>query len=633
MDDVPASERVPIERDLARELLSTRSPRHAEALLARAAGRFDADTLLRELDDLKARLTAEGRPAEAALAEFHRGTVESLHAFLTHAPATFAAMARQSDGPWRSDYRDPIDDRRDRLERESRELSEYGALDVALSVLRRADRIPPSSPDAVPRIAGLRMHLAGRLRSAGRPKEALDLLDRVAFGPGTGIEPGNDGLTEQLRTRLQQLRGLLCDDCGAYEQARFAFGQAIEAARACGDLEAEYQAYSALAASYQKAGLTRDGVREFRRALSHVEANGGRLVGALNNLGGAYRDAGEPRAARSCYEQALRLLEEEGGEGLSSVYALLGIGDLASDEGDEDGAAEAYFQALLKSMSADPQVMEEGMSLVVSRVEHVGAPGDLLLTTADAFREGRPGAFRSWTSRLTFGLAHAHRHEQAGRHADAVTVLRELIAQGLPQPPSVEMRLVATQRLARTLMRWTDHGPARQEAFDVLWEARGRLVSALSQNGTAQDRPARAAHHHGVYELLLELLLDHGGELSPPGAESPLELAFDLHEEYKAWTGGAGRESPVPAGFRALRGYLRNHPDSAACAYVSYFCGRECVTAFAYVPGTDRLTAVRTPLAEKTLREAAERLRRTFDGDLKDLAATVLRLWNGPPQQ
>ncbi|MFI6583123.1 CHAT domain-containing protein [Embleya sp. NPDC050493] len=605
------------ERDLARALLSAMSVRHAEGLLTRAAGRFDPDVLLRELDSLCVGLKAAGRPEEAALAEFHKGTVEGLHAALTYAFERITTMARRGDGPRPSGYREPSADPREQLERESRELSELGALDAALAVLRRADAMPPSGPDAVPRIAALRMHLAGALRSAGRAQEALALLDKVAFGPGTAIASGDDALVMQLQTNRHFLRGLLCDDNAAYEQARFSFGQAIEAARACGDSEAEYQARTALAASYQKAGLIRQSVREARRALSHVEVNGGRLVGALNNLGHAYGGAGEPKAARSCYERALRLLEEEGSEGLSAVHALIGIGDLACDAGNEHEAAEAYFQALVKSMSAVTYVMEEGMSLVVTRAERMGAAGDLLLTTADAFRDTRPDLFASGTSRLLFGLAHASRHEQAGRHADAVAILRELTAQGSQQSPSVQMGLLATERLARTLMRWTEHATARQDAFDGLWEARERLVRVPSERRSTQDWPARVALHRGVYESLLDLLLDHGDELRLPAgtAESPLELAFDVHEEYKTWTGGTGRESPVPARFHALRGYLRNHPDAAECAFVSYFCGHQVVTIFTYVPATDRLTAVRTPLTEQTLRRAAERLRRAFDGD------------------
>ncbi|MFI6494528.1 CHAT domain-containing protein [Streptomyces sp. NPDC050564] len=603
------------EHDLAQALLSTSSPRQAEALLARAAGQFDPDALLRELDGLRARLTAEGRPAEAALADLHRGTVDGLRSYLTYVSETYGRRPGQSGGGRPMGYRDPVDDRRDLLERKATELNDRGALSAALAVLRQADKVPPSSPEAVPRSAGVRMHVAARLRSAGRAREALALLDTVPFGPETGGALAGDALTEQLRTRFQRLRGLLCDDNGAYEQARVSFGQAIEAAVACGDLEARYQAQTGLAASYLKAGLTREGVRESRRTLSFAEANGGRLVGALNNLGGAYREAGETKAARSCYERALRLLEEEGSEGLSMVYALLGVGDLAWDQGNEKEAGEAYFQALRRSMSPLADVMEEGMSLVVSQAEHMGAEGDLLLTTADVFRHTSPDVFATWRSRLTFGLAHANRHEQAGRRGDAVTELRELHEQDWLQPPDVQMRALVTVRLARALMRWNEHAPARQEAFDVLWETRGRLARTPAENGSAQDRPALVTLHHGVYELLLELLLDHGDELRLPGAESALELAFDLHEEYKTWTGGTGRESSLPVGFRALRGYLQSHPDAADCAFLSYFCGDDGLTAFAYVPETDRLTAVRTSLTEKTLRQAAERLRRTFDGD------------------
>lgn len=603
------------ERALAQALISVATDQQAEGLLTRQAGRFDPEALLYELEVLRDWLITEGRPAEAALADFHRETVEGLRGFLTQAAGMYSRMEREGGRSWPLGYPEPVEDPRLLLEREATQLTERGELDAALSVLRRAGAVPPLSAEEVPRLAGLRMHLAEELRSAGRSREALALVDTVDFGPRAGGSLAGEAVTGQLRSRFHRLRGLLCDDNGAYEQARKSFGQAIEAARSVGDLEAQYQAHTDLAASYLKAGRAREGVREFRRVLSFVEANGGRLIGVLNNLGLAYQQAGETKAARSCYQRALQLLEAEESEGMSMVNALVGFGDLAREMGDKEEAGEAYFHALLKSMGPTKSVLAEGMSLVVSRTEDMGAEGDMLLSTAQVFLDTLPVTSHTWHSQLIFRLAQAGRHQRAGRHADAVADLREMHAQAERQVPDLQMRLMVTERLARTLTQWTERTRARQEAFDVLWEARGRLARASSGNESAQNWPALVAQHHRVYELLIEVLLDNGDALRLPDSQSPLELAFDLHEEYKTWTASTIPEPDQPVGFHALRDYLRAHPDAADCAFLSYFCGSEGVTTFAYIPGADRLIARRSPLTEKALRQAAERLRRTFDGD------------------
>ncbi|MDT7802105.1 MAG: hypothetical protein QOI78_5538 [Actinomycetota bacterium] len=587
------------ERVLAQELLSTSTLQEARGLLARHAGRCRPDVLLRELDALRARLTAAGRPAEAALAEFHRRTVQDLQGFLAGA-SDHAGRLRQHGRTWPLGYPEPVDEPRALLEQDATRLMQRGDLDGAMAVLRRAGAIAPR-PEEVPRLAGLRMTLAHELRSRGRSGEALAVLDTVDFGPRSGGALAGDAVTDQLRTRFQRLRGLLCDDNGAYEEARNAFQQAVDAAQAHGDLESQYHAHTDLAASYLKAGRTREGVREFRRVLAFVEAKGGRLIGVLNNLGAAYAQAGDADAARSCYQRSLRLSADEGGEGLSVVNALLGVGDLAWDAGNVTEAGELYFQALLKSMSRDTRVVAEGMALVVSRAEKMGADGEALLATAETFKASLPGTFTGWHTQLTFRLAQARRRERAGQPEQAIADLRELHAEAVRQSADVQLRLLVTEHLAETLLR----RPRPQEAFDVLWDARAGLLRARS---AGQDTPALVALHHRIYESLITLLLDGGLRLP----ESAPRLAFDLHEEYKTWTGATGAD---PATFAAVRDCLRTHPDAPTCAYLSYFCGTRGLIAFAYVPRHDRLGFARSPVTTRTLRQAAERLRRTFDGD------------------
>jgi tetratricopeptide (TPR) repeat protein len=602
------------ERALAESLLAAETVQRADGLLTAAAGRYDPDALGRELARLREELTAQGRPAEAAVAEFHRETVERSRSFLGYAGRLRTRAESPEGRDWPLGFPEPAVTPRQSLEQEASRLLGRGELDAALAVLRQAEQVPAADPEDIVGFAGLRMHLAGELRGVGRAREALALLDTVGFGPRDGGTLAGDAVTEQLRSRFHRLRGLLCDDNGAYEDAGYSFGQAVRAARSCGDLEAQYQAHTDLAASCLKAGRPREGIREFRRVLSFVEARGGRTVGVLNNLGAAYADAGETEAARSCYRRALTLLEEEGGEGMSMVNALLGMGDLAAAEGDEEEAAETYHQALLKSISPVKGVLHQGMPLVASRLDGLGAAGDQLITMAEVLLDELGVTFDTWAGQSLFRLARAGRELRAGRYAEAVADLGALSELAERQAPDVQLRIMVTERLADALARWAAERPeARQEAFAVLWQARERLLRSTADS--LPDRPALVALHHSVYERLIELLVDHGPALRTPTGGSPLELAFDLHEEYKTWTGGRGREPVTPARFAALRDWLRAHPDAADCAYLSYFCGRTTLTAFVHIPQTGQLTAVRTPLSLDTLRQAAERLRRTFDGD------------------
>ncbi|MFL4910421.1 CHAT domain-containing protein [Streptomyces sp. MMS24-I2-30] len=602
-------------RGLAEDLMATDSVERAEGLLTQGAGHFDPHALLGELTRVREELLSRGRPAEAAVADFHHGTVERLRLSLT-GPRNVRNHIVES-GVWDSapDFLRSFDTVRQASEREALTRLRRGDLDTALVLLHNAAMIPPFAPEERVRSAGLRLHLAGELRDAGRAVEALALLNAETLGPDTGGPLAGDSRTQLLRSRYHFLRGLLCDDCGAYEQARYSFREAMDAASSGGDREGKYQAHSALAFSYLKAGRAREGVREFRRVLANTEANGGRLPPVLNNLGSAYRDAGEIRAARSCFTRARELAEEEGAQGISMATALLGIGDLARDEGNEEEAGEAYFQAMMKCLSPAGGVLELTLAAVVTRFKDMGELGDLLMETAELLHSARGGTFDSWEARAMFRTAQASRNQRAGRHAEAVASLRALHTSATRQPSGTQIQIVTTGYLARALTRWGAERPeALQEAFDVLWEARGRLLTILS-DGAVQDRPALVALHHSVYEHLIELLVDHGSAVRPPTSEPTLELAFDLHEEYKTWTSGAGRQPITPARFAALRNWLRAHHDAADCAFVSYFCGSGDMTAFSYVPQTDRLTAVRTPLDLDVLRQAAERLRRTFDGD------------------
>ncbi|MCX5327874.1 CHAT domain-containing protein [Streptomyces sp. NBC_00140] len=599
------------------------SAQGAERLLLERAGRFDLELLLRELDHLREDLVAQGRPAEAELAEFHHALVE-----LSRPTVETAGLLHEERGSGREDpdrplgYPDSAEEYgpRQQVEREAAVLLERGEVDGALAALQRADEIPVAQPEEEVSSAAIRLRLAGKLRTKGRSREALAVLRTATFDPATGGFLAGDAVTEQLRSHFQQLRGLLCKDNGAYEEAERAYQESMDAARSACDSEQEYQAKGSLAALYITAGRPRDAVREFRRVHAFVVSHGGRTAPVLNNLGLAYHSAGDTQAAHDCYVQALALLQQEGDESMSTVIALLGIGDMSSAGGDESEAAAAYYLALQVAQGPVQGVLEEAMPQLVSRFVRMGTLGERLLSEALKIMQQRGGTARTWTHHILYRRALAKRKLRRGQYAEAVAYLSQLEERTARHGSNLEMRLLTTQDLADALSAWAaaERPQAYQDAFDALWKTRHGLVESLwaaESNGILRDHPAMMEAHRGIYARLIRLLVDHPNALHTPTDQSALELAFDLHEEFKAWGGPAGREPVTPARFSALRDWLRTHSDADVCAFMSYFCGPDALTVFTYVPRTDHLAAIRTPLTQALLSKVADRLRSTFDGD------------------
>ncbi|MEV7444571.1 CHAT domain-containing protein [Streptomyces sp. NPDC091204] len=594
-----------------------------ERLLLERVGEFDLELLLQELDHLREDLVAQGRPAEAKLAEFHHASVE-----LSRPIVETTGLLREERGSGRDDPDRPLGypdsaegySPRQQVEREAAILLERGEVDGALAALQRADKVPVAQPEEEVASAAIRLRLARKLRVLGRSREALAVLHTAAFDPATGGFLAGDAVTEQLRAHFQQMRGLLCKDNGAYEEAERAYRESMKAARSASDPEQQLQAQSDLASLYLTAGRPRDAVREFRRVHAFVVSHGGRTAPVLNNLGLAYRSVGETQAAHDCYAQALALLHQEGDEGMSTVTALLGLGDISSAEGDESEAAAAYYLALKVAQGPVQGVLEEAMPDLVTRFVHMGTLGERLFSEALKIMQQRGETGRTWTHHILYRRALAKLKLRRGQYAEAAAYLSQLAERAAQYGSNLETRLLATQDLADALSAWAaaERPQAYQEAFDALWKTRHGLVESLraaESNGILRDRPAVMEAHRGIYERLLRLLVDHASELHTPTDQSAVELAFDLHEEFKAWGGPMGREPVTPARFSALRDWLRVHSDADVCAYMSYFCGSDAVTIFTYVPRTGHLAATRTPLTRALLTKVADRLRSTFDGD------------------
>ncbi|MFC6083691.1 CHAT domain-containing tetratricopeptide repeat protein [Sphaerisporangium aureirubrum] len=604
-----------IERKLVLEIMSAWSIQYVEDLVAKNASRVDLDLLVQELMSLEQGLRVEGRVAEAAVAKFH---IEFIGEFR---PLLAADQSAKSAG--RDAYSSTVDAKsRLSMELEAAELSERGELDTALAVLQRADDIPVPEPEAIPRVAWLRMRIAHELREARRCREALTVLDGAQFYGGSGGRIALMAHVTRLRIHFHRLRGLILDDIGAYDQARASFGVALDAARANRDREAECQSYTDLAASYGKSGRGREELREFRRVLSIVEAMGSRrgMVSALNNLGNAYESLGDDSAASSCFRRALELMEELGAMGISAVIAQIGLGHIEQRNGRDAEAFECYQQAMIQLLATSEDDIPKGLIMLLPLIQDLDEGSQGLLEMVKIYREALGSKYDGdWNLRMAFVIAQAKELQKDNHFEEAIRILWELMREVEQNVSDVHLKMMVTTKLVNTLLAWTGYPEAMQDAFEILWNARCHLVNNFMDGSIygaeLVDIPAQMQQHRIIYDKLIELLVDHGPVLRLPDPSSHLELAFNLHEEYKTQTGGASIGPRTPATFHELRDYLRAHPDAARCAYLSYYCGFSETTAFIYIPETDQLAAVRTPLSERALKEASERLRRTFDGD------------------
>ncbi|MBO8196157.1 CHAT domain-containing protein [Streptomyces oryzae] len=605
------------ERRVAALLMQADSLSRAEYVLFTHAPGIDLAELVREMQAGRHAFERDGQAMAAALVDFHMSLVEEIAPALREADRRRGA---ESAGSW------------ERVEREARGLLAQGHLDAALELVRSSGAALPPDSYATGRMLGMEWQIAEAMGAAGRHREALRILDGLDQEVGTSddvIQPG-------LRLRLHRMRGGLYQAEGEYGRACSEYRAALDAASSIGEIGDELQIRAELADAHSAAGRSRLAVRECRRILTRAEAVGAgpepRAL-ALNLLGNAYRRAGDAAAARRSFRGALELAADAGVDDprvLRAAESWVGLGDLLVDEDDHAGAAEAYFQGLLKSMTVNREATAHGMRLVVSRMERLRAPeAALLLRTAGVFRDSFPADDRYWGHHLPFRLAEAEASAASGDPVGAAAALRGLREEALGRRADLATLLRLETRLARTLRAAgrSRSGTCadRQAAFDLLWARRCDLRRTVAgRAGEArEDLGALVARHQECYGLLIDMLLDDAEGLALPEGDGAVELAFDLHEEYRAWVEGASAPAGVPgtpATLCQLRACLAADPDARRCAFVSYFFYGEsgdqgsCVI-FVVHADTGRLTAFRTAVGQREVQRAAGRLRQAFDGD------------------
>ncbi|MFI8263776.1 CHAT domain-containing protein [Streptomyces sp. NPDC085665] len=669
------------ERAVADRILAAETPPAVEAALLESYAEepYDIDALITELGSRGQRLTESGRPAEAALVAALTGEVEECRALLEQmADARARIEAGHTRRTWPTGVRPPQHMKRTVLEQDLADLVERGDLDLALRAAHRAREVPIVAPVEQVAVIGARSSLAGRLRAAGRHREALGLLEDLELPPS--VVEGSVPL-QIVATRFHLLRGLLHEDAGDHRLGRRDYRTALDHAVSAGVGSWRFRAWTCLAASFGKAGRHRQAVTEYRRIVEFTRTLGDPqcFVAALNDLGTALRDAGDRDAARSHHLHVLAVFEALQARGAAQSAAWFRLGDLARDAQDTDGALSAYTQGFWSALAAD--ATRDGVIDTMTRLHEVLPGDDELLETATLFamtlieQEGEDWLLVWSLRRGLGGLA-----QRLGHHESAVALLRELAGDAASK--GTQWRLTATGELVDGLLLWHGQEGRReilQEAFDVLWRARAGMAADLDDGaGTSAEHHAVVTNYRHIHLRLADLLLDHGGELRLPDSRTPTELAFDLHEEIRAGaslrqmaqapmtppdgvpedlkraegellaaltgpsltverqrvaavrlTGVHDRMAAYapdyvrlrrgrPFRFADLRHHLRSRPDAGHSAFVSFHCGARATTVFTYLPDTDRLTAARVPVGEQRLSELVRRLRRTFDGSPHD---------------
>ncbi|MER6134484.1 CHAT domain-containing tetratricopeptide repeat protein [Streptomyces sp. NPDC001815] len=631
-------------------------------------GPYDVEEVLAELRTRRQQLWDQGRPAEAELVDFFTDLVAAnRHEFERLRQAR--EMVGDRLGPFLPPgIRPPESMPRMVQEQRMAELTETGDLDQAVLVARQATGTPPSSQTEAHYIALFRMKLAGKLREVGRSAEALDVL--AEFTP---IDGGNNPYPEGKELPSADryiLFGLLHEDLGDYRVGRLCYEAALHYSEIREDTARIFRSWTSLAFSYSKSGRYREAIRESRRLVEFLEKKSSlHVVAALNNLGSELHGNGKLDEARFCYFRALSISRATGLDGGSVCTAWFGIGNVARKDGAADAALAAYTEGFESAVVGGH--VRTGVQRVALALRSPLPGDDQLFETALGQYAALTEEGEDWTLSVTARIAIARRTlHQPGGVQEGTDKLRALCADAVGKGHF--WRMITAYELADALI--SEHGEetqpgAAQEAFDVVWGLRNNMAASPE----TADREEREVHSR-----LITLLLDHGRELRLPDSRTPMELAFDLHEEACAHPFLRHlTKSPVPppdgireplvreeaallsvltnpssspldqraatarladlhedmsaaapeyvrlrqgrpARFADVRRYLRSQHDADNMAFVSFFCDRKSTVIFTYVPATDRLTTERIPLSRGDLATVARYVRDTFDGTPDD---------------
>lgn len=443
--------------------------------------------------------------------------------------------------------------------------------------------------------------LAGCLRSLGRTGPALSHVDSAL-----AMLPDHSPLAD-LRSELLNLRGLIHEDQGEYDLGAADYGAASAEAQRAGDERRRFTAETNRAASLWKAGRVREALRAFEHLLAQArrQQRVGSVSATLNNMGQLRLEMGDAAGARECFRDAINARPTLPQGDRSEIISLFGLGDASAALGDNETAEVLYTLALTTGVTAGHY--EDAIADYALR----GQKGEnkdraaYLGALVDAYEQS------SWPARPFVGSQLAHEIIVDGRHEDGRRMLLDLLEEASTRAPDSLACLHLRTRFAAELAGAL--GDPRS-ALAEFQHARRHVQQLLTRAQIPERRAELISEHFSVYEGLLALLVGNPDGLGLDPREA-WRLAFDLHEEAKAPTTLA-RLSSAPLRSDEVEALLAEVAPPAGMTFVSFFCGSEYTYCFIIGTNAD-LRATRVRVGRGELQDAAEQLRRIFNGDPK----------------
>jgi len=247
-----------------------------------------------------------------------------------------------------------------------------------------------------PAASSARRAMAAMFRTLGKTEGALAVMDtELRF-----LDDLDMAGLESKRAGAHNLRGLLLEDEGRYDEGEIEYERGAELARAAHDRDTEFMCLTNWAASAGKRHDHAEAIRRFLQVRRTAEASGNPIAvaSADNNLGQMLLDAGRPAQALERFGAALRRkinTPDHWGEAI----AMVGLGDAHRDLGELEEAEGFHTMALLPYVeSGDPHLL----LLVASRLARDGDPeADM----ADTLRSALEHAVEQGDVRLELMLA------------------------------------------------------------------------------------------------------------------------------------------------------------------------------------------------------------------------------------
>ena len=408
------------------------------------------------------------------------------------------------------------------------DLLAIGDSEGAIEAYTRGLQMPVELEIIAPAIAGIGLKLARLLSKLGRTRDALHVISGIDFLPTRAGVYSQQQSMWALRANLLILRAHLLEELRRYDEGRRFYSLAVDAAQQSGDRQLQFSVRASIAASYARAGRSRDGVHAAQQALDFARSLGdARLTqAALNNLGLALRYSGDIVSAEACYERSFNVFE---GPGSGRGTALFALGDIARERGDYKTAFAMYDRGF--------EIAEHPYELNYASMTVIDSLAKMLPDSTEMLArliESAPDSLQSdWEFYRVIVHARIQISLAMGRREEAIQDCRLLVEEAMRHGPDSLSALDENMRLVR-LLRKDGSSHSIQEAFDILWRLRGRLDQAIAgMAGTAQVATT-LNEHRPVYDVLIDLLLTGPPSIRLPDSRPRIELAFDLHEEAKA---------------------------------------------------------------------------------------------------